>query len=62
MFVDFDVPEDPKPFDLIDSTPAAHYACRVYGSRAVSVRMKFLCDAGQEWLAAFASRTAIPRD
>jgi len=31
-----DVPEDPEPSDLIDSTPEVHYAGRVDGSRAVA--------------------------
>jgi len=46
-----DVPEDPEPSDLIGSTPEAHYAGRLDGSRVVSERMEFLCDAGQELLA-----------
>ena len=40
-----DVSEDPEPSDLIDSTPEVHYAGRVDGSRAVSQKLKLLCDA-----------------
>ena len=57
-----DVLEDPEPSDLIDSTPEVHNAGRVDGSRAVSQKLEFLCDARQEWFTSSASRTAIPRD
>ena len=57
-----DVPEDPEPSDLIDPTPEVHYAGRVDGSRAVSQKLEFLCDARQEWLTSSASRTGIPGD
>jgi len=57
-----DVPEDPEPSDLIDSTPEVHYAGRLDGSRAVSQKLEFLCHGGQEWLTSPASRTGIPRD
>ena len=42
--------------------PELHYAGRVDGSRAVSQKLEFLCDARQEWLTSSASRTGIPRD
>jgi len=57
-----DVPEDPEPSDLIDSTPEVDYAGRVDGSRAVSQKLEFLCDARQEWLTSSASSNGIPRD
>ena len=40
-----DVPKDPEPSDLIDSTPEVHYSGRVDGSRALSHKLEFLCDA-----------------
>ena len=57
-----DVPEDPEPSELIDSTPEVHYAGRVDGSRAVSQKLEFLYDATEEWLTSSASRTGSPRD
>ena len=57
-----DISEDPEPSDLIDSTPEVHNAGRVDGSRTVSQKLEFLCDARQEWLTSSASRTGIPRD
>jgi len=57
-----DVPEDPEPSDLIDSTPEVHYDGTVDESRAVLQKLEFLCDARQKWLASSASRTGIPRD
>ena len=57
-----DVSEDPEPSDLIDSTPEVHYSGRVDGSRSVSQKLEFLCDARQEGLTLSASRTGIPRD
>jgi len=57
-----DVPEDPEPSDLIVLAPEVHCAGRVDGSRAVSQKLEFLCEARQEWLTSSASRTGIPRD
>jgi hypothetical protein len=58
----FDVPETLELSDLIVLAPEVHCAGRVDGSRAVSQKLEFLCEARQEWLTSSASRTGIPRD
>jgi len=62
LLLSLDFPEDPEPSDLIDSTPEVHYTGRVDGSRAVSQKLEFFCDARQEWLTSSSSRTGVLRD